>query len=158
MHIVFAATRVRIIALSLVVIAVTAGSAAAQSAPNREGFTLLVNLGIGVQHDAGLEETGGGLAGANLGLGGFVTPNLAIMGRYSGTNALYDEPFDDLWQISGVWGPTVQYWPNDRVNVEAGAGVGVWAAEGESDRGFGLIVAVGFTVFNRGQAQSASGR
>lgn len=111
----------------------------------------MVNLGAGIQNDTGIEETAVGLAGANLGLGGFVTPNLAIMARVSGTNVSYDTIFGDIAQVSGVLAPTLQYWANDRVSLEGGVGMGFWNAEGESSTGVGLILGVGFTLFNRGK-------
>jgi hypothetical protein len=141
---------VRFVVLSAVFIAATVGKAAAQTA-ERGGFTLLVNLGVGIQNDTALEESAVGLAGANLGIGGFVTPNLAILGRFSSTNVTYDTVLGDYAQVSGVVAPTVQYWLNDKVNLESGVGIGLWSAEDESDQGVGLILGAGFTVFNRGK-------
>ena len=140
----------RLLALSAFIVAATVGNAAAQTA-ERGGFTLLVNLGVGIQNDTVLEESAVGLAGANLGIGGFVTPDLAILGRFSGTNVSYDTVFGDYAQVSGVVAPTLQYWANDKVNIEGGVGVGFWSAEDESEKGVGLILGVGFTVFNRGK-------
>ena len=51
----------------------------------RGGFTVLLNLGIGVQNDSGLDAATG-LAGLNLGIGGFVNEKMAVLGRFSGTN------------------------------------------------------------------------
>ena len=118
----------------------------------RGGFTVLVNLGIGVQTDTGLDESATGLAGANLGIGGFVTEKLAVLGRISGTNVFYDlGGFGEIQQVSGVAGATLQYWATDRLVIEGGGGVGFWTAEGESQRGFGLIVGASGVVFNRGK-------
>lgn len=142
---------IRLLALSAVVTVASVGTAFAQSATDRQGFTLLVNLGAGIQNDTALEETRPAVAGVNIGIGGFVTRNLAILGRFSGTGAVYETGFGDMRQVSGVLAPTVQYWVSDRLNVEGGAGFGVWAAEGESDRGFGLVLGAGVTVFNRGR-------
>lgn len=146
---------VRVFTLSALVLGATASTASAQSAPDRNGFTLLVNLGTGIQNDAGLEKTSVGLGGANLGIGGFVTPDLAISARFSGTNVEHETPLGYVNQVSGVLAPTVQYWLNDKVNVEAGVGLGIWSVDEDedeaSDRGLGLILGVGFTVFNRGK-------
>ena len=133
------------------IVAATVGNAAAQTSPDRGGFTLLVNLGVGIQQDTAIEETAVGTAGLNLGVGGFIKPNLAILGRFSGTNAKYDTAFGEFRQVSGVVGPTLQYWASDKVYLEGGAGLGVWSAEDESDSGFGLILGAGFTVWNRGK-------
>ena len=139
------------VALSAVMVGVAAGNAAAQTSPDRSGFTLLVNLGVGIQNDTELEDNGVGLAGINFGVGGFIKPNLAILGRFSGTSASYETPFGDARQVSGVIGPTLQYWATDKVSVEGGGGVGYWSVEDESDRGFGLILGVGYSVWNRGK-------
>jgi len=115
--------------------------------PTRGGFTILVNMGIGVQNDTYVEESAVGLAGANVGIGGFVTPKLAVLGRFSGTNVNYDR----FGQVSGVVGATLQYWATDRFIVEGGAGIGYWTAEGDSETGFGLIVGASGVVFHRGK-------
>ena len=94
-----------------------------QAAVERRGFTILVNLGVGIQHDTAFEETAVGLGGANVGIGGFVRNNLAILGRFSGTNVSYD--FSGQ-QVSGVMGATVQYWVSDLFHIEAGGGAGFW--------------------------------
>jgi len=124
------------------------GQGTQASQPSRGGFTILVNLGLGIQNDTYLEETATGLAGANLGIGAFLTPKLAILGRFSGSNVTYDAGFG---QVSGVFGATVQYWASDRVIVEGGAGSGFWSSEGEKNSGFGLIVGASAVVFTRGK-------
>ena len=117
----------------------------------RRGFTVLVNLGLGIQTDSYYEETAIGLAGANLGLGGFVKRDLAVMGRFSGTNATQDTGLFSVRQISGVGGATLQYWVNDRFTVEGGAGVGFWMDDtDDSETGFGLILSATTVIFNRG--------
>ena len=141
----------QLFALSALIVAATAGNAAAQTSPDRGGFTLLVNLGVGFQNDTGIEESAVGFAGLNLGVGGFIKPNLAILGRSSGTSASYETAFGDFRQVSGVVGATLQYWTSDKVYLEGGAGVGVWSADDESDKGFGLILGAGYTVWNRGK-------
>jgi Outer membrane protein beta-barrel domain len=141
----------QLFALSAIIVAATAGNAAAQTSPDRGGFTLLVNLGVGIQNDTGIEESAVGLAGLNLGVGWFIKPNVAILGRFSGTNASYETDFGDFRQVSGVLGPTLQYWASDKVYLEGGAGLGRWSADDESDSGFGLILGAGFTLWNRGK-------
>jgi len=141
----------QLVALSLVIVAATVSNAAAQSSPDRGGFTLLVNLGVGFQNDSALAENGVGLAGLNFGAGKFVNSKTAILGRLSGTNASYETPFGDVGQVSGVLGGTVQYWTSDKVYVEGGAGLGFWSVEDESDRGLGLILGAGYTIWNSGK-------
>lgn len=146
---------VRVVILALAVLALSSADSLAQTVPDRQGFTLLLDVGAGIQHDTAVESTAIGLAGVNLGIGGFVTPDLAIMGRISTTTGTHEvETFFgdvDFTQISGVVGAVVQYWPSDRVNVEVGGGSGLWTTEGDSDTGLGLILGAGFTVFNRGK-------
>ena len=121
----------------------------AQAAVERHGFTILVNLGVGIQHDTSFQETAVGLGGANVGIGAFVTNKVAILGRFSGTNVTYD--FSGQ-QVSGVLGGTVQYWLSDLFHIEAGGGMGFWNWEFASDSGTGtgLILGAGVTVFDRG--------
>lgn len=113
----------------------------------------MVNLGVGIQNDTFLEESAVGLAGANLGVGGFLTEDLALMFRLSGTNVAYDLGLPETFsQVSAVGGPAVQYWISDRFNLEAGVGLGIWNADDEEgDRGLGLILGAGVTIFNRGK-------
>jgi hypothetical protein len=122
-------------------------------AQDRGGFTALVDIGVGVQNDAAIEETEVGLAGLNYGVGGFLTEDLALMFRLSSTNVRYDlAAAGDYRQVSGVGGPAVQWWLSDKFNVEAGAGFGFWSANtGEDNRGFGLLLGAGVTLLNRGK-------
>ena len=119
--------------------------------PAREGFTVLVNLGLGFQKDDDLDESTIGLAGANFGIGGFLSEKLALMFRISGTNVRYDVgAFGELDQVSGVAAPTVQYWASDRVMLEGGAGLGFWRTDIDYDRGLGLVLGIGAVVFRNG--------
>ena len=149
----------------LVLVLLVGGSmqiAAAQSTvsedpgPNRKGFTLLLSLGLGVQSDEVLDDTQLGLGGLNLGLGGFLSPQLALMFRASGTPASYNllEDFEgelDFRQTSGVAGVVIQYWFSDRFNIEGGPGLGFWTAdlagEDADDSGFGFIAGAGYSFF-----------
>jgi hypothetical protein len=129
-----------------------APTAQAPAPAERQGFTLLLNMGFGVQHDGGMQESATGLSGLNLGIGGFLNKNLAVMFRLSGTNVTYDSFFYGRFdQISGVGGVTLQFWPSDRFNIEGGAGFGLWTTEFESEAGFGFIVAGNAVVFHKGK-------
>ena len=121
-------------------------------AQDRGGFTALVDLGVGIQNDTSIEETEVGLAGINFGVGGFVTPDLAIMFRLAGTNVNYDLAGGEYGQISGVAGAAVQWWLSNRFNVEAGAGFGYWRGDTDEDNtGFGLLLGAGVPIFSRGK-------
>jgi hypothetical protein len=114
-------------------------------APDRHGFTMILTLGLGYQtlaSDYG-HRSEVGLGGLNIGLGGFLTPNLALMFRLSGTNVDYD----GVRCVSGTGGIAVQYWVSDYLNLEGGVGMGIGVlddglSEG-SDSGLGLIAAIG---------------
>lgn len=55
-------------------------------------------------------------------------------------------------QTSGFAGPALQFWLSDRLNVEAGAGVGFWRGDGDEDnQGFGLQLGAGYSIYNRGK-------
>ena len=87
----------------------------------------MVDMGLGIQSDTGIEESAVGLAGLNLGLGGWVTDKVAILGRFTGTTAVYSVGrFGEAWQVSGVVAPTLQVWPSARGYLEAGVGLGFW--------------------------------
>lgn|SRR5262245_16161015 len=139
------ASPVRVLALAL---ALTALPALA-SAQDRGGFTLLFNLGVGIQNDTAVEESAVGLGGLNIGVGGFLTPNVAVLGRFSGTNVEYSDL--GFRQVSGVLGATVQFWGSKHAGIEVGGGMGYWNADGFDDRGFGLILAVPITLVNKGK-------
>jgi hypothetical protein len=143
----------------LLTLGVLANPAFAQdepSGPNRKGFTLFLSLGAGFQADEVLDDGAFGIGGLNLGLGGFLSPDLALMFRASGTTASYNvlEDFGgelDFTQTSGVGAIALQYWISDRFNIEGGPGFGFWVADLEGtdadDAGFGFLVGAGYSVF-----------
>jgi hypothetical protein len=123
--------------------------------PQRSGFTLLLALGVGYQNnnpDDGEREVDTlALGGLNLGIGGFVTNDVALLFRVSSTTAFLDEgPFDSVTSFSGVGGFAVQYWPLDALRLEVGAGLGFHNYEYRAgnltirrdEGGLGLILAV----------------
>jgi len=121
---------------------------------DRGSFTLLLNLGVGFQRDSYVDQTETGLAGLNLGIGGFLTEDVALMFRWSGTTGVNYTAYS---QTSAVYGPAVQYWIDDRLALEAGAGVGMWRAfdavtdEDVIESGLGMILGVGYTLFGSGK-------
>lgn len=126
----------------------SAGALAAQAPAgeqNREGFTLILDLGLGFQRDEFIGTTETGLGGLNLGIGGFVTEDLALMLRISGTNVDYG----GLPQVSGFGGPALQYWPNDRLGLTGGVGMGFWEALGVDDTGLGLVFGAQYAILRR---------
>ncbi|MDH4036972.1 MAG: hypothetical protein OEX18_14840 [Candidatus Krumholzibacteria bacterium] len=131
----------------------------------RGGFTLLLTLGYGLQSGGIGEGTSDGLGGLNLGIGGFVSEDTALMFRISGTNvsyqydAMYDQPriggSQSMYKedvVSGVAVFDVQYWPTSRLNLEIGGGFGFVSSDYLYDeRGVGLLGAMGYTVLLRGK-------
>ncbi len=129
----------------------SANEPVAPQGPDRSGFTLLLTMGVGFQKlDAG-RDWGTGLGGLNLGIGGFVSPNLAVLFRFSGTNVRYGEPYEFLGDVvSGFAGPSVQYWASDSFNFEGGLGVGVVGYEnGGSRRAVGALLAAGYSFYHK---------
>ena len=123
--------------------------------PNRSGFTLLLTMGLGLQSNEFIDESTTGLGGMNLGIGGFASPNLAVMFRFSGTNVSFDSSNPsgrNTEVVSGVGGPAIQYWVNDSFNLEAGAGIAFANSDpGTDERGFGLMFGAAFSFFHRGK-------
>jgi hypothetical protein len=144
------ASRTFAVALAVLTLAFAPGDVASQdAAPDRSGFTMLLSLGVGRQDDGALPEAKTALAGLNLGLGGFLTSDLALWFRASGTTAQYDE--FGFNQTSGFGGPVLQYWVTDKVNLEGGVGAGFWTIEDENDAGLGIMLGAGFVFFNSGR-------
>ena len=139
----------RIIVCAAFAVLIAGGRAFAQ---DRGGFTALVDVGVGIQSDSSIEETAVGLSGLNFGIGGFLTQDLALIFRLSGTSVDYDLGELEYGQTSGFAGPALQFWLSDRLNVEAGAGVGFWRGDGDEDnQGFGLQLGAGYSIYNRGK-------
>lgn len=123
----------------------------AQSQPERSGFTLLLNIGVGAQSDPALSESAvAGLAGLNLGIGGFLDERAALWFRVSGTVASHDVGIGSVTQSSGFAGPALQYWTSDRLALEAGLGLGFWDVEGTNDSGLGALLGATYVFWTNG--------
>lgn len=79
------------------------------------GFTLELGMGLGAMKFGESSDVGLGLSG---GLGGFVSPNVALSLRVSGI---------DRGGYTGMIGPHVQVWLGDDVFIGAGGGLGFYA-------------------------------
>jgi hypothetical protein len=148
-------------------------TAAPSNRPNRQGFTL--ELGIGAALTIVTTEVQStsfcvgrncppstttssaqthsyvGLAPLSIGIGGFVSPQVALLFRLTGSS--YFRSGDQF--TNGVYGGVVQYWPTDSVFVSAGGGVAVfgnnplYSGSGSIDRtGVGLSVRAGLAIAN----------
>lgn len=115
--------------------------------PKREGFTLLLTLGLGYQTDPEAERDAIGLNGLNLGLGGFITEKVALFFRVSGTNVPIKQGRIEDTMISAVGVFDVQYWANNRFNFEGGIGYGVLdRANPEVEFGVGILLSAGYAL------------
>ena len=137
-------------ALAISTLLASPADATAQSDPERSGFTLLLSLGLGMQRDGAFSESQTGLAGLNLGIGGFLSERTALWFRASGTNVSYDTDFGRFRQTSGFGGPAVQHWVNDRFALEGGVRRGLWAGEGTSESGLGLMLGATYAIWTNG--------
>ena len=146
--------------LGVVLLGVVARGAPARAdapprGPERKGFTLQLELSGGgstlFARGDGRDETEAGL-GFNLGLGGFLTPRIALLGRIATfnwgiTTAGYDEG------ASVLMGPALQWWMHDRFYVEGGVGVAVTSIaplgeETDDKGGMGFSLGVGYSAVN----------
>jgi hypothetical protein len=116
----------------------------------RQGMTVELNLGLGwirVSADGDSATSDLGLGGLNLGLGGWVSPKMAITARIAGVTL--SENGNSL--TNGVLVGSLQYWVDDHFWFGGGAGLGVLALQegndddGESVGGLGLDLRVGYT-------------
>ncbi len=137
-------------ALAISTLLASPADATAQSDPERSGFTFLLSLGLGLQKDGALPESQTGLAGLNLGIGGFLNERTALWFRASGTNVSYDIGIGSVSQTSGFGGPAVQHWVNDRFALEGGVGLGFWAVEGTNESGLGLMLGATYAFWTNG--------
>jgi len=137
---------------AVVAAALLLGAAAPASAQTpspaspREGVTVLLSLGYGYQKDEYLPDGEGGLAGLNLGIGNFMSSDVALWFRASSTNVAYET----FRQVSGVGAVGIQYWPVDRFNLEGGIGLGFWKDEVATEVGFGVVLGAGLVLLNSG--------
>lgn len=92
----------------------------------RSGFTS--ELGLGIAHTSVSNEGGGGvskigLAPLSFSLGGFVTPDLAIMGRAAGTSFFGEDRNGKLVQTGNLfYGVVMQGWLSESFFVGGGVG------------------------------------
>jgi hypothetical protein len=115
--------------VALLVVIWQPGSARAEQ-PDRSGFTVEAHLGISNVIDS--PDTGGsvnafGIAPIGVGLGGFITPDFALLARITGAS-MYAKVYDQEEQLGlNFLGIVGQYWPADQVMLSAGAGAATFA-------------------------------
>lgn len=118
----------------------------------RNGMTGELNIGIGwirVSDENDSDTSDAGLAGLSLGLGGWLSPKLALTARIAGVT--YSEDGDSL--TDAFFGPSLQYWVDDHFWLGGGVGLGVIRLDtsvgDDSVSGFSFDLRVGYT-FNMG--------
>jgi hypothetical protein len=115
----------------------------------RNGMTFEANLGLGwirasANDDSDTSDLG--LGGLSLGLGGWVSPKVAITARIAGVT--YS---DDGGRVTDAFfGPSLQYWVDDHFWFGGGVGLGVLAVSvdnvgDDSTTGIGFDLRAGYT-------------
>ena len=143
-------------ALLIAMLVLAPAHAMAQTGPHRDGFTIETSLGVGstsVSGDGRSSESYTSIAGLDLGIGGFVSPDVALTFRIAGTTyfvpaSVFPESTQSIAMTSALVSPALQYWVSDRLFVGGGAGLGVWDndADDPPQTGFGLDARVGYGV------------
>jgi hypothetical protein len=121
----------------------------------KQGLTVEANIGFGamIARSGGESSSEGALGGVNLGIGSFVTPEMAVSLRIAGGTY-----FTDGAQLTqAMLGPHIQRWITPHAWVGAGLGLGVLRISGTdfdgNDKGFGFGARAGYT-FNPNRPHS----
>lgn len=124
--------------------------------PLRQGFTLELGLGAALTHvspDGGTSETKFGIAPLSMSLGGFITPDIALLARAAGTSYFDKGTSGDTSQfVSAFYGAHLQYWFTDRFMMSAGPGFMLFgenaflAPSKKPVTGYGASVRAGYAV------------
>jgi hypothetical protein len=119
------------------------------------GVTVELNLGVAmvsaaVDNGMGLDGQTA-LGGLNAGIGGWISPDVALTARVAGATFTTD---DNVQVTSGFFGPSLQLWLGDSGWIGGGVGLAFVTAnvngpdQATADRGFGLDLRAG-AVLNR---------
>ncbi len=126
--------------------------------PNRKnGMTFEASIGLGILRVSNefADNSEVGLAGINLGIGGWLGPNIALSLRAVAVSYRTDDEFaignyyGSARHTAGFLGPSLQYWVNDNAWVGGGIGLGIatssYAGDSESETGLGADLRAGYT-------------
>ncbi len=99
--------------------------------PQREGLTLELGIGASVMAldnaPAEAARDNVGLAPLSLGIGGFLSPDVALTFRMTGTSSFRDRGAGLEQTVLGFYGPSLQYFVSDDLFVSGGVGLGLLA-------------------------------
>lgn len=96
--------------------------------PVRDGFTIELDGGLGATHVTGTEDgivTRPSFGGIDVALGGFATPDVALLFRFSAQTFWVPRDTPDLIAAHATAGPALEWWIDDPVFVSLGVGLGV---------------------------------
>ncbi len=147
----------RMISVGLCVMALLASgvSVARAQVPRRSGFTLELGMGPSAYQvfSPDVDTRGEFTAGVNIGVGGFVSDRLALMGRIQ----VVSRPAENLGSEGLAIGHLqIQFWLSDRIFVSAGTGMAVYflsaplgealmGKENQDHTGFGFSLRTGYS-------------
>jgi len=149
---------------------ISASEQTAYSAPEREGFTGDLGIGVsltsvnskvdtiqtclpGVVCSSSSEprtDTRFGLAPISVSLGGFFNPTVALLFRAAGTSYFVD---GDQW-LHGFYGPVIEVWPHDRFYFGGGVGLALFGpnpltnSNADPSTGFAIDLRAGVALVN----------
>ncbi len=122
----------------------------------RNGMTFEANLGAGWIHASGgglSDNSDAAIAGLSLGVGGWISPDVAITGRIAGLTLSQNGA-----NLSHEFiGPSLQYWANDHVWFGGGIGLSLLALRGNNSGGqdsrtaFGMDLRAGYNFIATGE-------
>lgn len=99
--------------------------------PVRQGVTFELGLGVAFTSLGNAPDEAAkdhvGLAPLSLALGGFLSRDVALSFRMTGTSAFRDRGFGLEQTVLGFYGPSLQVFLNDDVFVSGGVGLGLLA-------------------------------
>jgi len=139
-----------------------------------QGVTFEANLGIGFAHltdsnSAMTINTDAALAGLDLGVGGWLNPQLALTGRIAGVGVKFQGTDQIMGNLVLAWiGPSLQYWPDPHFWMGGGVGFATYrligndqCANGSSPdacgiNGFGFDMRAGYSFGDTQHSFNAS--
>ncbi len=129
----------------------------ATQAHARSGFTIGVNGGIAAsivsdRGSGGFTEVG--ISGVNLDLGGYLSPDLAILFRALGSQYSKSLSGESIRFVNAFYGIVGQYWLTHQIAIEGGVGLAALISFGQEDFG---VEEVGVGVNARGTYRISRG-